>query len=311
MRPQWLKISDSIGPCPCCKIKGGKRSFIEKTLAEITIFFKDGLFSEVYANKDGLLQGIDPRVKVLTIVALLVSISFIKYVVLLVALYLIILLLVIFSKIPLRFFIPRVWLFVPLFSGIISIPALFNVFVPGEPLVTIMKFEKGWSIGLLKIPENISITWQGLSTASLFVMRVGSSVSLVVLVVLTTKWPHLLKALRGLGIPHMFTFIISMTYRYINLFLRLIEDMYLAKKSRIITKRTVGEGQRWVASQVGVLLKKSVKMSEDVYSAMLSRGFTNNIKIIDTFRISRVDYLWSGFFIFFIFFVIWLNSIWD
>jgi cobalt/nickel transport system permease protein len=311
MKPNWLETKDNIAPCPCCKIWAVKESFLERTLREITSFFRDGLFSEEFVNKDGILQKIDPRVKVVSLMVLIIVVSLLRHLFLIAGLYLFILLLVTLSKIPFRSFIPRVWLFIPLFSGIIAIPSLFNIFVPGEPLLTIIKFKDKVFIGPFEIPETISITKQGLSTATLFIMRVTTSVSLVVLLVLTTRWQYLLKSLRTLQVPQMFTFIISMTYRYIHLLLRLIEEIHLAKKSRVIKKTTLSEGQRWVTSQIGVILKRSLKMSEDVYSAMVSRGFANDVKILDTFMIRKIDYLWSILSIIIISFMIGLNRMLD
>ncbi len=309
MSYRWLKTEGGIAPCPCCKIGGRKIGFLERTLVEVTSFFRNGLFSEEYAKKNGILQRIDPRVKILTLGILLVAVSLMRHLTLIGGLYLTVLFLAILSKIDLKFFLPRVWLFIPLFSGIIAIPALFNVFVPGEPLLTLITFKSKWSVGLFEIPKTISITKQGLFVATMFVMRVATSVSLVVLIVLTTRWQYLLKALRVLWVPQMFTFIIGMTCRYIHLLLKLIEDIHLAKKSRVIKKTSVVAGQRWVTSQIGNILKRSLQMSEEVHSAMLSRGFTNDVRILDTFRIKRVDYVWAAFFILFTSVILGFNSI--
>ena len=309
MKAEWLKTS-YIGPCPCCKINGGKYSFIDKTLKGITNFFNEGVFSETYAKEKGLMQAIDPRVKVITVLILVVAVSLLRHLTLIAGIYLLILVVAVASRIPLMFFIARVWLFIPLFSGIIAIPALFNVFVPGESLVTLIRFEKGWSLGPLEIPDTISVTRQGLSTASIFVMRVATSVSIVVLLVLTTRWQSLLKALRVLWVPQMFVFVTGMTYRYIHLLLRLIEDTHLAKKSRVIRNISAGAGQRWVASQIGFIFKKSVKMSEDVYLSMLSRGFTDEVRTASTFRTRPIDYIWACLSALLIFIVLQLNSMW-
>ena len=310
MRPLWLLTKNVEVPATDYRKRGGRKGFLDKTLGDVTSFLRDSVFSEEYANKKGMLQRIDPRVKVLTIAVLLISVSLLRHPILIGGLYLFILILVMFSKIPLKFFLLRVWLFVPIFSGIIALPALFNVFVPGEPILILIKFEGEWFLGPIKIPEVIAITRQGSMAALTFVMRVATSVSLVVLLLLTTKWSHLLKALRVLFVPQVFTFIISMTYRYIHLLLRLIEDLLLAKKSRVIRKSSVGEGQKWVSSQIGTMMKRSLRMSEDVYSAMVSRGFNDEMKVIDSFKMKRLDYLWSAFLILFISLVMGLNRVW-
>jgi len=59
---------------------------------------------------------------------------------------------------------------------------------------------------------------------------------LVVLLTLTTRWAHILKALRVFKVPQFFTFILGMSYRYIHLLLRQIEDVHDAKQSRTIKK---------------------------------------------------------------------------
>lgn len=311
MRPQWLVTKDLEVPGPGGKKRLARRGFLDKTIRDVTSFFTNSLFLEEYTNRNGMLQRIDPRVKVLTIALLLISVSLLKHPLLMVGFYLFILALAMISKIPIKYFLLRVWLFVPIFSGIIAIPALFNVFVPGEPILVLAKFKEKWHMGPLEIPEVIAITRQGSIAALVFVMRVATSVSLVVLLLLTTRWSHLLKALRVLGVPQIFTFIISMSYRYIHLLLRLIEDLLLAKKSRVIRKGSWGEGQRWVSSQIGTMMKRSLKMSEDLYSAMVSRGLTDEVRVVDSFRIGRVDYYWSIFLILFVSLTLCLNRIWN
>ncbi len=307
MNPRWLETTGEIGLCPSPKGGGRKKGFLEKTLEGIASFFRDGLFSEEYARKDGILQKIDPRIKILILILFVVTVSFLRHFLLIAGIYLGVLLVALLSRIPLGFFIARVWLFIPLFSGIIALPALFNVVVPGEPLLILMKFDRPWSLGPMKIPDTLSITRQGVTVASMFVMRVATSVSLVVLLLLTTRLSHLLKALKVLWIPQMFTFILGMTYRYIHLLLRLVQDIHLAKKSRVIRKTSVKEGQKWVASQMGSVLSKSLLISEEVYSAMLSRGYTKEVRILDTFRLKKADYLWMCFSIMTTAFILWLN----
>ncbi len=51
--------------------------------------------------------------------------------------------------------------------------------------------------------------------AALIVIRVATSISLVVLVALTTSWTALLAALRSLFLPRMFVLVLGMAYRYV------------------------------------------------------------------------------------------------
>jgi len=293
VKSAWLFTKGDIAPCPAVRNTRPSKGFLERTLGEIGHFFRDGFLSDEYARKPGFLQKLDPRVKVVTFLSLLVSVTWLTEPIVILGVYLTILLLTRFSDIPLRIFIPRVWLFIPLFSGIIVLPAIFNVFVPGDPLLAVATFSKAYSIGPIKLPQEIAVTRQGLLSATVFVLRVATSVSLVILLLLTTGWPRLMKALRILKVPQMFTFITSMTHRYIYLLLRLIQETHLAKKSRIIRKGDAKSGQLWIGSQMGITLRRSLKLSEDVYHAQVSRGFTTDVKILDQFSLTRRDMMWA------------------
>jgi len=270
-----------------------KKSYLEKTLKEITSFFMNGIFSEEIISRGGLLQSIDPRVKVFFIGSLVITISLYKHLSILLAAYFATLLLAYLSRIDLKFFLVRVWFFIPIFAGIIAVPALFNIFVPGDPVINLITLKKDIILGPLHIPRTISITRQGALTAALFVMRVATSVSLVVLLTLTTRWAHILKALRVFRVPQFFTFILGMSYRYIHLLLRQIEDIHYARQSRTIKKEEGSSGRKWMVSQIKLVLKRSLNIGEQVYSAMVSRGFTYELKTADNFKLTKRDYIWA------------------
>ena len=61
-----------------------------------------------------------------------------------------------------------------------------------------------------------------------------SSISLVVLLTLTTPWTRLLAALRALFVPRMFVLVLGMAYRYLFHLLDSVTDMYTARKARTV-----------------------------------------------------------------------------
>jgi cobalt/nickel transport system permease protein len=192
----------------------------------------------------------------------------------------------------LGFFIKRVWVFIPLFTGVVALPAIFNIVTPGRPLLTVISFLSPHTFGPLHIPQYITITAQGVSGVAILVVRVAASVSMAVLLVVTTQWVRLLKALYVLRIPEVIIMILAMTYRYIHLFLRTVEGMLLAKKSREISDLKMKQEHGWIASRLGVLVGKSYRLSNDVHLAMTSRGWTGNPALMDDFTINRIDGLW-------------------
>ena len=271
------------------------KDFIAKTMAEITAAMQGSIFADTYASKNGLLQKIDPRVKIVTVLILLIVTGLAGNIRSLCLLYGLTVILGLLSRLNLFFLFKRVWLFIPLFAGIIAIPAIFNIITPGKTLFTIVTFLSPHHLGPFFIPKEITVTLQGLTSAAMLVMRVATSVSLAVLLVVTTQWVHLLKALSVLKVPEIVILVLAMTYRYIQLLLRTVEGMLLAKKSRYISDMKIKQEHGWIVSRLGVLIGKSYRMSSDVHLAMISRGWSDNPQLMDDFSVRLIDWLWIVF----------------
>ncbi len=256
-------------------------NFIERSILGALSFLKESVFADDYALKTGLLQSLDSRIKVVTFLLLIIQILLTRNIVVLLCLYTFCLSLSCLSNIRLGFFLKRTWVFMPLFSLFIAIPALFSIFTPGETLVT-------WHVVGLKL----IITRQGLSGAVLFIMRVIASVSFAVILSITTKHFELLKVLRIFKIPQVFVMTLGMCYRYVFLFVEIIENTYLAIKSRVGTKIHYKKGQHVVAWNIAYLWQRSYQLNEDVYKAMLSRGYRGEPAILNDFKIQLRDWLW-------------------
>ena len=253
-----------------------KNRFIEKSLIKALYFLKDTVFSEEYSKAGGLMQNIDPRIKLISLTLVLLVISLLKSIQLILFLYLLSILLAYLSKINLVYFMRRVWIFIPLFSLFIAIPACFEIFTPGERILWI-------------------ITRQGISGAMLFVFRVLTSLSFSILLVLTTSSTSLLRALRSLGIAQIFVVTFMMCYRYIYIFINTIEDTYMGIKSRIIANLKNRKTHGIIAWRISILWEKSRAMSEEVYLAMLSRGYAGEPKANYAFKLKAIDLAWILF----------------
>ena len=290
--PTWLQ-ENNVGMCPCgCIGKRSKKNFIEKTLYDLSKVVRGAVFSEEIINKPGLLQVLDPRVKLIGFACLLVSISLVHNFYILLMTYASLIILAFLSLIPMSIFLKRVWLVVPLFTGIMLLPSLFNWIIPGAPLITLWDFKHSLSFGPINLPATLAITKQGIKGGSLMILRVGISVSLALLLTLTTRWPDLLKSLRIFLVPKIFVSTIEMTYRYIFVLLTIVEEMFFARKSRTISNSDLKENRRFIASSMGTLYGKSYTMSEEVYQSMLSRGYTGEIHNSTQFYFTFWD--WSA-----------------
>lgn len=259
-------------------------NFIERSILGALSFLKESIFADEHASENGFLQSLDPRIKAITFLLFIILILFTKNIAILLCLYSLCLVLALFSKINLWFFLKRTWFFIPLFSLFIAIPALFSIFTPGETLAILR-------LGVFKLV----ITRQGLIGAILFVSRVITSVSFVVLLSITTRHFELLRVLRIFKIPQIFVMTLGICYRYIYLFIEIIENAYLAIKSRVGRVSSVRRGQGIVAWNIASLWQRSYQLNEDVYKAMLSRGYRGEPVILNDFRVKAMDWLWLFF----------------
>jgi cobalt/nickel transport system permease protein len=265
------------------KLKKASRSsggFLEKTIASAVALLKSTVADDDMALRRGLLQQCDPRFKMLSLAVLLAAALFSKSIPALAVLYAVVLGLTAASSIRLCFFLKRTWFFIPLFSLFIAVPALFHGMTPGEPL---------WSFKILS--WTLTITRQGVSSASIFLIRVLDSVSLAVLLVLTTRHHALLKALRVFKVPQLFVMTLGMTYRYIYLLLDVIGNAFTAVKSRVGFVASAGAGRRVVASNMAGLWLHSYRLQTLVYDAMLSRGYTGESIVLDDFHSGPMDWI--------------------
>jgi cobalt/nickel transport system permease protein len=256
----------------------GRVGWLENTIGGITANIERAVFTERHARSDGWLQHRDARAKVIGSLVAIVAASLTASISGLAILYAATLLAARASRVPFGFFVRRVWVGIPFFAGIVVLPAIF--FVPGPRLFDL-------PIGPLHIAPSIN----GLAGAVVFVSRVGVSVSLAVLLIVTTPWADVLKSLRALKTPQVFVLLLSMTYRYIFLFLHTANGILLARKSRVVGRTTGAEQRRWITGTMGNLMSRAFKMSNDVYAAMLARGFTGEVRSYATYRLQLADLL--------------------
>jgi cobalt/nickel transport system permease protein len=256
----------------------GHLGWLEHSIAGIAGSIERAVFTEELARRRGWLQQIDPRAKIVMFIVAVLAASASTSLGVLVLLYLATLGVARASRLPFDVFVKRVWLGIPFFAAIVVLPSLF--LVPGPRLAEI-------DLG----PLHVGLSAAGVWGAVIFVARVGVSVSLAVLLVLTTPWADLLKSLHALRVPHVFVLVLSMTYRYIFLFLHTLNGMFEARKSRVVAHLGGGQDRRWITRSMGALMSRSFKMSNDVYAAMLARGFTGEMRSYSTFRMHASDWV--------------------
>ena len=252
--------------------------FISRTVVGVTGAVERAVYNEAYARRTGLLQRVDPRVKLAVFIAAVLTIALARSLPVLAGLYAVVLALGLLSCLPAKLLLGRVLVGVPLFAGLVAIPALF--LVPGSPIATI-------SLG----PVALTISDNALLSFATLLIRVTASVTAAVVLMMTTRWADLLRALRVIRVPHAFVVVLTMAYRYIFLLLRAVEDLFLGRASRTVGETRSAERRRWIGTGLGTILSKSYQTSSDVHLAMVARGFTGDVRTLRGDSLRDEDWL--------------------
>lgn len=253
------------------------KNHLDKTLREISFFFSRSLFREETARRDGLLQGVDPRARLMALILFLVSTSVAGSIPSLLVHASLPPLALFFSRIRPREFFGAGFLFALLFSTAMAAPSSLNVITGGDVIYPLLA-PGGVRLGPWLLPEVVGITREGLLTAATFLLRVLSSTAAVLWLTLSTRWVDLLRSLRFLRLPSFFLQVTGMTVRYIHAFLRQSEEIHLGKRSRSVCRSTIRAEQGWAGSRIAHSWEKSLHLMEEVAAAMKARGFSGEAK---------------------------------
>jgi cobalt/nickel transport system permease protein len=253
-----------------------RRSFVEKTTRGLLGALQESLFAEEMAQKRGFLQLLDARVKLAGFGALIVAAVCVHRISVLAALFAVAVLLAAGSRIPLRVLTARVWLTVMAFTGLIALPAIF--LTAGE---TVFR--------LPLLPWNV--TYQGVRSAAFLILRAETTATFSVLLILTTLWTQLLRALRFFHLPVVLVVVAGMTYRYIFLLLRTATEIFEAREARMIGRLQPADQRRLATASAGVLLGKTMQLTGDIHLAMQARGFRGEVRLLDDVALRAADWL--------------------
>ncbi|MDA8173608.1 MAG: hypothetical protein M0018_03340 [Nitrospiraceae bacterium] len=253
--PLWLLAPE---PARAMASPGRRRPFFERTLAGAVRFMDEILFNESVSAKNGFLQKVDPRIKMICAVALIIALSFQKGPQGMLPFVFFALLLAAASFIPPVMLLKR--LLPPLvLTSLIAFPAALNIVTKGHDVFVLF--------------GGLYVTRPGLLSAAGLVLRAVGSVMFVFLVSFTTPPVRLVKAIGAMA-PGFFRVIFETGYRYIFFFVRKLEEFVFAMKARFSGGVPGAEGRRWVGSRAATLLLIGAGLKDELTMAMQARGIT-------------------------------------
>lgn len=265
------------------------RNHVEKTLQALSSFFSRAVFREETARRPGILQGVDPRARLLGTLIFLASVSAARSTGALAAHAVLPAAAVLFSRIRMKEFLGAGFLLAVVFSLLMAAPAALNIVRDGTVVLPLVRGADRWAVGPVALPAVIGVTREGALSATTFLLRVLSSVAATLWLTLSTRWVDLLRALRSLRLPALFLQVAGMTMRYIHTLLRQSEDLHLGKKSRTVCRGTSSADRAWAASRIACSWERSLHLVEEVGAAMKARGFTGAAKFPPGARLGGPD----------------------
>jgi len=224
-----------------------------------------------YASMHSPLHDWDPRIKLLSIMFLIFLIATVKDVKASLFGLCFALILLYTSRLPSSFV--REYL-----SGV----AVFIVFVSITLALTVPGKE-------LAGFYHVKITSEGLETASLVAVRAFTAILLGFTMMATTRFTQLVKALENLRIPNKLIQAFIFTYRYIFVLIHETRRMSTSLKARGFRKKTNVKTLKVIGNSIGMLFIRSHERAEQVYNAMLSRGYSGKIQTLNEFTLTRMD----------------------
>lgn len=288
-------------------VRGALRpSYIEKGIGHLSEMIRTGYLNVGQESGKGFFQKLDPRVKVIFLIFFVVIVSLKKDILPEAAITLFTFLLVVSSRINLAQFYKRIAGLTFLFGFLVVFPSAFNVVTPGEIILPVIHLSHPYEFLVYHIPEEIGLTRQGLDCVMMLCLRMMNSLAISFLVIYTTPFPRIIKALQVFRVPQALLLVITLSYKYIFIFAKTVEGMYLARKSRLVGMTRDDEARIWVAGRIAHMFRKSMSRYEEVFRAMVARGFAEEVRLSDIGEMTAMDRLSGCFFLLAGIFLLWM-----
>lgn len=155
--------------------------------------------------------------------------------------------------------------FAPPFAFVLLVSAALLVLAPGD------------AVGRV---GPVRITDAGLLRFGSVAGRAAVALGAAVILVCTTSFPDIVRALRSLRLPDVVTTSLALAYRYLYLLTDEVGRLRRAARSRNASAGAVPR-RRLLVGVTAAAVQRSFARSERVYQAMASRGYTGRMPSLD------------------------------
>lgn len=229
-------------------------------------------FLDPYKDGNSPVHQLDPRVKLVLVLAFILTTALTPTGVWPVYILLLTLALSaeLLSELGIGFFLKRALLAVPFVLA--ALPVLVTLEGPA----------------LVQLPFGLILTSSGLDRFISVALKSWISVQMAILLASTTRFPDILVAMRALRLPRLLVAIIGLMWRYLFVMadeaLRLIRARQSRSGESELTGSRAGGGVAWRArvtgGMAGNLFLRSLERSDRIYMAMLSRGYDGEVRAL-------------------------------
>lgn len=272
--------------------------FLERGIDHLSGVIKEGYAQWECSSQNGFLQKIDARVKVFFLLFFILIVSLKKDLLPEAYVWFFVFVLTLLSRLNILKVYKRVFLFGFVFGFLIALPSAFNVITKGEIVLPLVGLSRSYHFWIYHIPADIGITKEGMYGVAMLTLRVINSLSLSFLILYTTPFHEIIRALKVLRVPDSFLIIITLCYKYIFVFSKTVEEMHFSKKSRVVRGLSHTEAREWIAGRIGFIFRKTRFRCEEIFKAMIGRGFCDTIKFHGFRKLRMADWCAAIFFFF-------------
>ncbi|WP_400252235.1 cobalt ECF transporter T component CbiQ [Methanobrevibacter smithii] len=231
------------------------------------------------ASGDSIIHNLNGPVKLISAIIIIVFTVFSQQIIVPIIMEIFLLLILYLSKVSIKDAFKRISLLLP-FGGAIII---FQPFIyPGNVL---------WAYSWIQITDT------GLNWAILLFGRLITSLTAIVLLSSTSPMQEIVASFRKLKMPKELAMILSITVRFLFVFIDELTTIRNAQKSRNFNIHSKLVPYRWIVRQVGytiaMMFLKSYEQGERVHKSMISRGFSDTSQLFnEKTQLEKSDYIY-------------------